>query len=54
MKKFMLAVIFAAIANAGFAQSFSIGPKAGLNVSNYKGGNIDSEALGWVSPGRDT
>ena len=27
------------------AQSFSIGPKAGLNISNYTGGDIESDAL---------
>ena len=28
-----------------FSQGFSFGPKAGLNVSNYTGGNIKSDAL---------
>ncbi|MEO6284264.1 MAG: porin family protein [Dyadobacter sp.] len=45
MKKFLYAVIIAAITNSAFAQSFSIGPKAGLNLSNYTGGNIDSDGL---------
>jgi len=27
-----------------FAQTFSFGPKAGINVSNYSGGDINSDA----------
>lgn len=33
------------ISTITFSQSFSFGPKAGINISNYTGGNIDSKAL---------
>lgn len=46
IKQVALAMLFAVVAVSGAsAQSFKFGPKAGLNVSNYTGGNIDSEAL---------
>ncbi|WP_159476814.1 porin family protein [Dyadobacter sp. 3J3] len=44
MKKITLAILFAAMSTFSFAQSFSIGPKAGVNISNYSGGNINSDA----------
>jgi len=46
MKKISLtlALLFA-ISTFTFAQSFKFGPKVGVNVSNYSGGNIKSDAL---------
>ncbi len=46
MKKliFTLSAI-ALIATQGLSQGFSFGPKAGLNISNYTGGNVKSNAL---------
>jgi len=45
MKKISLAILFIAFSTCAFSQSFSFGPKVGLNVSNYTGGNIESDAL---------
>ncbi len=45
MKKVIIAVVLSAFATAGFSQSFSFGPKAGVNVSNYTGSNFKSDAL---------
>lgn len=45
MKKLLCAAALLLCAQFSFAQSFSIGPKAGLNISNYTGGNIESDAL---------
>ena len=45
MKKLFFSLVFLVSANLCFAQSFSLGPKAGLNISNYTGGNIESDAL---------
>lgn len=45
MKKISLALLFVSITTVAFSQSFSFGPKLGLNVSNYTGGNIDTESL---------
>jgi len=45
MKKLLFAALLFASVQSAFAQSFSIGPKAGLNISNYTGGNIESNAL---------
>ncbi|SEI37509.1 Outer membrane protein beta-barrel domain-containing protein [Dyadobacter koreensis] len=45
MKKLLFSAAFLLCAQLSFAQSFSIGPKAGLNISNYTGGNIESDAL---------
>ena len=45
MKKLSIIVAFLLISTFSFAQSFSIGPKAGLNISNYTGGNIETDAL---------
>lgn len=44
MKKLAITIMFAAISSFAMAQSFSFGPKAGLNISNYTGGNIESDA----------
>lgn len=46
MKKISLTLMMLfAISSFTFAQSFSFGPKVGLNVSNYTGGDIKSDAL---------
>lgn len=45
MKKLLFAIALFLSVQTAFAQSFSIGPKAGLNISNYTGGNIESDAL---------
>jgi len=45
MKKLLVAFVLFASVHFAEAQTFSIGPKAGLNISNYTGGNIESDAL---------
>ena len=46
IKKALLALFMTAvIGTTGFGQGFSIGPKVGLNISNYTGGDIKSDAL---------
>ena len=45
MKKVSLAILFIAFSSAAFSQSFSFGPKVGVNVSNYTGNDIESDAL---------
>ena len=45
MKKISLALLFAVFSTAAFSQGFSFGPKVGVNVSNYTGGDIESDAL---------
>jgi hypothetical protein len=45
MKKLLFAIAMFFSVQSAFAQSFSIGPKAGLNISNYTGGDIESDAL---------
>nr|WP_298935645.1 porin family protein [uncultured Dyadobacter sp.] len=45
MKKLLLSFALLTASTYSFAQSFSIGPKAGINISNYTGGNIESDAL---------
>jgi hypothetical protein len=45
MKKLLFAIALFFSVQTAFAQSFSIGPKAGLNISNYTGGDIESDAL---------
>jgi hypothetical protein len=45
MKKLLFAAALLLSVQSAFAQSFSIGPKAGLNISNYTGGDIESDAL---------
>lgn len=44
MKKLALTLMFAAIGTFSMAQSFSFGPKAGVNISNYTGGNIETDS----------
>ncbi|WP_188929505.1 porin family protein [Dyadobacter endophyticus] len=44
MKKLSITFILCAMTITSFAQTFGFGPKAGVNVSNYQGGNIQTEA----------
>ena len=44
--KVIACLIFASLTSLNvFSQSFSFGPKAGLNISNYTGANFKSDAL---------
>ncbi len=45
MKKTTAFIFLMALALGTSAQSFHIGPKLGVNMSNYTGGNIKSDAL---------
>ncbi|PWJ58291.1 outer membrane protein with beta-barrel domain [Dyadobacter jejuensis] len=45
MKKLSITFVLVITALMAQAQTFSFGPKVGLNVSNYTGGNIESDAL---------
>lgn len=45
MKKILFLIVFTIAGSAAFSQSVSLGPKVGLNVSNYTGGDIESDAL---------
>ncbi|REA62819.1 PorT family protein [Dyadobacter luteus] len=45
MKKLIVICLMLVASTSAFSQSFSIGPKAGINVSNYTGGDIESDAL---------
>ncbi len=45
MKKLVFFICAMAVALGTQAQSFSFGPKVGLNISNYSGGDIKSDAL---------
>ncbi|WP_221393792.1 porin family protein [Dyadobacter sp. NIV53] len=45
MKKLTILSLMLLASTISFSQSFSFGPKAGINISNYTGGNIDSKAL---------
>ncbi len=45
MKKLILFICSMSLAMVVQAQSFSFGPKAGLNISNYTGGDFQSDAL---------
>ena len=45
MKKLCLILVFCAVGSVSYAQSFSFGPKAGVNISNYTGKDIESDAL---------
>lgn len=45
MRKISLLVLLSVFSSAAFAQSFSFGPKAGINISNYTGSDVESEAL---------
>ncbi len=44
MKKLSITVLLFALSTCAFAQTFSFGPKVGINVSNYSGGDINSDA----------
>lgn len=44
MKKLLFSVLLTTCSAVSFSQSLNIGPKAGINVSNYSGGNINSDA----------
>lgn len=44
MKKLLFSALLLSVSTFSFAQSFSFGPKAGVNVSNYSGGDINSDA----------
>lgn len=44
MKRLFLIIILLVSTPMVFAQSFSFGPKAGLNLSNYTGGDFDTDA----------
>lgn len=45
MRKVALTLVLFSLGTAAFSQSFKFGPKAGMNISNYTGGNIESDAL---------
>jgi hypothetical protein len=45
MKKLALTLVLFTLGTSAFSQSFKFGPKAGMNISNYTGGNIESDAL---------
>jgi len=45
MKKLTILSLMLLASTISFSQSFSIGPKAGVNISNYTGGDIDSKAM---------
>ncbi len=45
MKKLLFFICALGMSFGAQAQSFSFGPKVGLNVSNYTGGDIKSDAL---------
>lgn len=45
MRKIMLALLFVSVAGFSYGQGFRFGPKAGVNISNYTGGNVKSDAL---------
>jgi hypothetical protein len=45
MKKYSLYLLMLTLASSANAQSFGFGPKAGMNITNYTGGNIKSDAL---------
>lgn len=44
MKKLSIILILCAVSSASLAQTFGFGPKAGVNLSNYRGGNIETDA----------
>jgi hypothetical protein len=45
MRRILLIITMTVLSTAAFSQTVSIGPKVGLNISNYTGGNIESDAL---------
>ena len=44
MNRASLLLLLVLLSGTSFAQSFSFGPKAGINISNYTGGNVKSDA----------
>ncbi|WP_149242855.1 porin family protein [Dyadobacter sp. 32] len=44
MKKLFFTVLMVTLSTFAMAQTFSFGPKAGINISNYSGGDINSDA----------
>jgi hypothetical protein len=45
MRKTLVIILFTVVVSAtAQAQSFSLGPKAGINISNYTGGDIKSKS----------
>lgn len=44
MKKLAFTALLVTFSTFSIAQTFSFGPKAGINVSNYSGGDINSDA----------
>ncbi len=42
---FLTLLLAVTLVGSGYAQSFKFGPKVGLNVSNYTGDNVESDAL---------
>jgi hypothetical protein len=45
MKNIIFCLVLTGLASYTKAQTFSFGPKAGMNVTNYTGGNVESDAL---------
>lgn len=45
MKKVLMMLVMTTMATAAFSQTVSLGPKVGLNISNYTGGDFESNAL---------
>lgn len=45
MKRVLLAVLVVCSSATGFAQSFQIGVKGGVNFSNYTGGDFDTDGI---------
>lgn len=44
MKKLSFTVLMVTLSTFAMAQTVSFGPKAGINISNYSGGDINSDA----------
>lgn len=44
MKKLSFTMLMVTLSTFAMAQTFSFGPKAGINISNYSGGDINSDA----------
>ncbi|NIJ52599.1 outer membrane beta-barrel protein [Dyadobacter arcticus] len=44
MKKILFTAVLLTLGTISFAQTFSFGSKAGINVSNYSGGEINLDA----------
>ncbi len=45
MKKLSIIVLMFIFSTSAFAQKFNFGPKAGINITNYSGGDINSDAM---------